>query len=72
MTFFSSEEHIKEWEQEHPELKGSAIGLQQGLGFIMTFGGGREDYDYAPLAPEQVNQALERWGFVGEFWKLPE
>jgi hypothetical protein len=72
MTFFSSEEHIKEWEQEHPEFRGSTIDMEQGLGFILTLGATRGDYNYAPLAPTEVHQAFERYGFVGEFWKLPE
>ncbi len=69
MTFFSSEEHIKEWEQEHPELKGSTIGTDQGLGFILTLGGTRGEYNYAPLTPKEIHQAFERYGFAGDFWK---
>ena len=70
MTFFSSEEHVKEWEQEHADLKGSTISLDQGLGLILSFGATRGDYHYTPLDPEEIRQAFERYGFVGDFWKF--
>jgi len=72
MTFFSCEEHIKEWEQEHPEFKGSTIGMDQGLGFILTVGGTRGDYNYFPITLNERDQALERCGLAGDFWKPRE
>ena len=72
MTFFRSEEHIGEWEREHPELKGSTISLDQGLGLILTFGATRGDYNYAPLDASEMRQAFEQFGFAGDFWKPPE
>jgi hypothetical protein len=72
MSFFSSEEHIKEWEQEHPELKGSTISPEQGLGLVLKAADTRGDYNYAPITREDLYQAFEHYGFVGEFWKPRE
>ena len=68
MQFFSSEEHVKEWAKEHPELDSDIVLMEQGLAMITAFGGSRLDYDYE--APVDVMFDMAQFGLDRDFWKM--
>lgn len=68
MQFFSSEEHVREWVKEHPELDSDIVTMEQGLAVITAFGGSRLDYDYE--APLDVMANMAQFGLDRDFWKL--
>jgi hypothetical protein len=68
MEFFSSEEHVKEWEKEHPELGSDIVTIEQGLAIITAFGGSRLDYDYE--APLDILLNTGQFGLDRDFWKM--
>jgi len=68
MEFFSSEEHVKEWEKEHPELESDIVTMEQGLAMITAFGGRRLDYDYEAPLGEMANMA--QFGLDRDFWRM--
>ena len=68
MQFFSSEEHVKEWAKEHPELDSDIVTMEQGLAMITVFGRGRLDYDYEAPVEELANKA--QFGLDRDFWKM--
>jgi hypothetical protein len=68
MEFFSSEEHVKEWEKEHPELGSDIVIMEQGLAIITAFGGSRLDYDYEAPLDLMLNTA--KFGLDRDFWKI--
>ena len=70
MSLFSSEEHVKEWAQQDPELAGETITIEQGLAFITPTARGRLDYDYAPPGGQETAQTRQAAGLVSGFWKV--
>ena len=68
MDFFSSEEHVRRWGREHPNLKGDTITVEQGLAFITFVGAKRLDYDYFTPSAE-VPRILKEIGLTNEFWR---
>jgi len=70
MNFFSSEEHVREWAQSNPELKGDIITMEQALALITPIAAKRLDYDYVvPGGPERA-KIQEAAGLVNDFWKV--
>lgn len=66
MNFFSSEEHVAEWEKEHPEYKGATITLDQAHKYITFVGRDRLNYDYSyPAGAAEYQSSI---GITGEFW----
>jgi len=68
MQFFSSEEHVREWVKEHPDLDSDIVTMEQGLAFMTAFGGSRLDYDYE--APLDVMLNAAQFGLDRDFWKI--
>jgi len=68
MQFFSSEEHVREWVKEHPDLDSDIVTMEQGLALITAFGGSRLDYDYEAPMDQMLNAA--QFGLDRDFWKI--
>lgn len=69
MNFFSSEEHVKEWVQSNPELKGDIITMKQALALITPIAAKRLDYDYVRPGGAEMVKIMEAAGLVNDFWR---
>ena len=69
MSFFSSEEHIEEWAEQHTDLRGETVTMEQGLTLITGVATGRLNYDFYPPSGPQTSQILQAAKLVSDFWK---
>lgn len=70
MTFFSSKEHLAEWEQAGHDRKGEAITLEKTLKLSVPIYKEKMNIDYARPAKEDLSAYFESMGLHGDFWKL--
>ncbi len=74
MTFFRSEEHLRNWGQFDPNTEGGIISLSE---VVRLFSGSyftrRMDADYVSKMPEYMNEmaeTLQGLKNAGSFWKV--
>ena len=73
MSFFSSEEHVEEWEREHPEYEGAIFSVDDLQSMMGELGKQRLTDNLAPLTPDSlVEGGIREMGkSKGDFWKIP-
>jgi hypothetical protein len=74
MTFFRSEEHLRNWAQFDPNTEGGIISLPE---VVRLFSGScftrRMDMDYVSKMPEYMTEMVETLQSLknaGSFWKM--
>ncbi|MBI5206877.1 MAG: hypothetical protein HY934_03710 [Candidatus Firestonebacteria bacterium] len=70
INFFSSKEHVKEWEVEI-NSKGPIITLNQALSITKLINQHRLDLDYTRPSAQEFNNLLNSLSLVGSFWENP-
>ncbi len=70
MNFFSSNEHLSNWNSEHPEKEGEQVSLEQLISMSRYFYGNRLDLDYTRPSRDAINNFFRSIGLTSNFWKI--
>lgn len=70
MNLFRSEEHVREWRAEHPELESEVLSVEQTLDWVTFIGRERPRFDYVhPRATGELGPFLKSIGLTGYVWQ---
>lgn len=70
MVYFSSEEHRRQWLQEHPGLGGETLTVEKMAEACAPLSKDRMKLDYAKPSPNQLMAYWDSIGLRGDNWKI--
>jgi len=68
MVFFSSQDHLREWQKVHPETTGEALSVDQMIEVVTPISVGRSTLEYQMPSKNELTAHWGSIGLRGPFW----
>ncbi len=72
MNFFSSEQHLKEWEKSNPNKPNFSFSYNQIFSLSKLIYTNRAELDYERPNTQEIKNLLKSVDLTGEFWEVDE